>query len=340
MSRAVAAGMLPPALLLFLLFLTVSPLSAQVSFTWDARVATESVFEASSNAEPPGEVDLPGASLGIRDVADLRMALHHGAGRGSVEYTLSGRVLHVPLGGFQPEATDRVLLAYPAESGIRYELPPQRRHGMWFAAELGRVELSEPSGLLFESPHAVETEQLADALLLEFRYPRIYWSAAAGYLGLVDKFASNVRLTDADRDALSDGGRYGGANRGVTVARVESPQLFWDQDLAGVFAGQMAFGDRSNAFDSWYFGPVVQGPIWSAPGAGAFRHKSSAVFAMPVRSGTTQGMALLFDTTLTYTVPVAPLLTADLGARVVSGGDNLAAFPSLTSGGTEELIEI
>jgi hypothetical protein len=339
MSKAVAAGAHPSALFL-LLFLTVAPLSAQVSFTWDAHVATESVFEASSNAEPPGQVDLPGASLDIRDVAELRMALHHGAGRGSMVYSLSGRALHVPLGGFQPEFTDRVILAYPAESGMRYELPPRRRNGMWFAAELGRVELTEPSGILFESPHAVETDQLADALVLEFRYPRMYWSVAAGYLGLVDKFASNVRLTQADHDALSNGARYGGANRGVAVTRVESTSLFWNQDLGGLFVGQVEFGDRSSFFDSWYFGPVVQGPIWSAPGVGTFRHKSSAIFAVPVQSGVAGGTALLFDTSVTYAVPIDAPLIAGIGTRVVSGGNSLAAFPSLTSEGPEELIEI
>lgn len=314
-----------------LVLLLPAPTQAQVSFTWEAGLSSESTILPARDATPEAggaEGGDSGTLVRIVDRGQLALALAHPAGRGRMEYRLSGELYRSPLSPADPNLGDRRLLVYPAESYLRYTLPPDRFSGASFRISLGRIPAIEPSGTLLESIGTIREQQLMDGLALSFRYPGLFWSLAGGYLGLLDKYSSNVILRDRDAAALSDPERYGGASRGLILGTLEAAELFWSQDLAAVFVGQMALGDRNGAFDSWYIGPVLQGPI-AEIGPGRLRHKSSTILALPVLAGETRTPGLRGDVELRYPLPLPVRSEAYLTADFVSGGGGLGAFPRL-----------
>ena len=150
---------------------------AQATFDWNAGLQTIATLT------DPGT----GLEGDWQDALSLGIELAHAAGRGLMTYRLAGQVQYAPqrLAPGAPPLT--AITGYPTESGIGFELPPKGLVGLWFRATLGRVALTDPTGLLLVDPDALVPGQLADGFLVEFRFQNFYAAAGAGYLGLLDK---------------------------------------------------------------------------------------------------------------------------------------------------------
>jgi len=306
---------LPCGLSLLLLSAISVDAQAPLTFGWDASIQTIGAV-ADSGAGP---------SVEMQDALSLGFELSHGAGRGLFSYRLSGEVQYTPqqiAPGDQPLAA---LTGYPGVSGITFELPAQKLIGLWFRAGLGRLALDEPAGLLLNDPAALVPAQLADGLLVEFRYRGFYGSLGAGYLGLLDKRLNRVRFTAQDAGELADSSVYFAPPRGLAVLRLEADELFAGQ-RAGFFGiWQKDFRAALPTFDSWYFETLVEGPI--TPG---FRHESALAAAITVPSGSAPGVGLMIDELVAYRLPVSFLHEAWFSVLWASGpGSTLAGFPAL-----------
>jgi len=301
--------------LLLLLAALHAHAQAPLTFAWDASLQTLGTAADSGD----------GIAVDTQEALSLGLELSHGVGRGLMSYRLSGEVQYTPqriAPGDQPLAA---LTAYPAVSGLVFELPSPQRIGLWFRAGLGRLALDEPAGLLLGDPDALVPAQLVDGVLLEFRFQGLYGSLGAGYLGLLDKRLNRVRVAPQDATELADSTVYFAPPRGLAVLRLEADGLFAGQ-RAGFFGiWQKDFRAAPPTFDSWYFEALVEGPI-----AHGFRHESTLVAAITVPSGSAPGVGLMIDELVAYRLPVSFLHEAWFSVLWASSpGSTLAGFPAL-----------
>jgi hypothetical protein len=292
-------------------------LFAQVPATFDWNAGLRTI----------GMLSDPGTGIegDWQDALSLDVELAHGAGRGLMTYRLAGQLQYTPQ-LIAPDALPiTAITGFPTESGISFELPPKNLIGLWFRATLGRVALSDPSGLLFFDPDSFVPGQLVDGLLVEFRFQGFYAAAGAGYLGFLDKRLNRIRLTPQDENELVSSSFYYAPPRGLAIVRAEVENLFAGQ-RAGFFAvGQKDFRAETPTFDSWYIGAEVSGPI-----ALGFRHESTLITAITVPSASTVGVGVLLDEVLAYRIPVSFLHEAWLSLLWASSDlGSLAAFPAL-----------
>jgi hypothetical protein len=288
---------------------------APVTFDWNAGLQTTGTLS------DPGT----GVAGDWQDSLSLGLELAHGAGRGLMTYRLAGEMQYAPQQIAPGAPPVSALTAYPTESGIGFELPPKRLVGLWFRAVLGRVGLNDPTGLLLYDPDALVPGQLADGLLLEFRFQQFSFAAGAGYLGFLDKRLNRVRFTPEDQGELVDSTVYFAPPRGLAILRLEAADLFAGQHVALFGVGQKDFRPVTPTFDSWYAGAVVAGPI-----ALGFRHRSTLIAGITAASGAQTGVGFLLDEVVAYRIPVAFLHEAwfsALWASTAAGG--LSAFPAL-----------
>jgi hypothetical protein len=311
--------------LVLLLLGAVTFAQAPVTFDWYAGIRTIGTL-----SDPGG-----GVETGAQDALSVGIELAHGAGRALMTYRLAGELQYTPqqIAPGAPPVT--ALTAYPTESGIGFELPPKNLIGLWFRATLGRLPLEDPTGLLLEDPTALVQGQLADGLLLEFRFLGFYASAGAGYLGLLDKRLNRVRLTQQDQDELASPSVYFAPPRGLAVLRLEARDLFAGQRVGLFGIGQKDFRPDPPTFDSWYIGALVSGPI-----ALGFRHETTLVVGITVPSPGETGAGLLLNEVIAYKIPVSCLHEAWLSVLWASSPGGLAGFPALAgppvSGDLEE----
>jgi hypothetical protein len=301
--------------LAFLLIGAFASAQAPVTFDWNAGLQTVGMLSDFG----------AGTEGNFQDALSVTLELAQGAGRGLMSYRLGGEVQYTPqlIAPGAPPAT--ALTAYPTESGITFELPPRGLTGLWFRAALGRLELSDPTGILLYDPDALVAGQLADGFLVELRYQRFFVAAGAGYLGLLDKRLNRVRFTPSDDAELADPSVYFAPQRGLAILRLEAADLVAGQQVGLFGVGQKDFRPAPPTFDSWYIGAVARGPI-----ALGFRHETALIGAISVPSGAETGFGLLLDTMVAYRIPVSFLNEAWLSVLWASSpGSTLAGFPAL-----------
>ena len=288
---------------------------APTTFAWGGSLSAEGQL-----------VDLgAGPVLDTQDVLGLGISVAHGLGPGVMTYQLNGGVGWLPQQVAAGQSRLAGLAAYPAETGLAWELIPRRVQDVWMKASLGRLDLPEPTGLLLYDPTALHPVQMADGLLLELRYLGFYVSAGAGYLGLLEERVNRIRFTPQDTAELSDPFHYFAPPRGLGVLRLEADRLLFAQSLGLFGIGQLDFRGAGQTFDSWYVGTIVSGPI-----AAGFRHETSVIVAIAQPSGGSTGVGLLLSVTGAYKVPVSFLHETWLSVLWASGaGGGLAAFPQL-----------
>lgn len=282
---------------------------------------TQSWFSLNWSSEAQsriGWIDRAGA-LEVESAEQLEFAAGaaHPAAGVLLHYGLGVGLVHSPQGldrGRYTFGGDEFAL-YPALLSVGIEAPPARFRGLWFAASLGRLVLNEPSGLLLADGHPV------DGGLIEFRFPRLYWSLGAGYLGLLDKRVNQIRLSAEDQAELTDPVRYGAPERVLITAGVEAASPLLGQDAAFLLIGQI---DAAAApVNTLYAGVVATGPI-------AERLAHSSVFVLGLAGNTEPAVSVAGSHEVAYVPPVSLALSARLGVRYASGG-SLGTFPDLAS---------
>ena len=266
-----------------------------------------------------------GPVLDTQDILGLGISVAHGLGPGVMTYQLGAAAGWLPQSVAAGQSRLAGLSAYPAETGLSFELIPLRAKDIWMKASLGRLDLPEPTGLLLYDPTALHPAQMADGLLLELRYLGFYVSAGAGYLGLLEERLNRVRFTPQDTAELSDPFHYFAPPRGLGVLRLEADRLLFAQSMGLFGIGQLDFRTAGQTFDSWYVGTTVSGPI-----AAGFRQETSLVVAFAEPSAGSPGVGMLLSVTGAYRIPVSFLHETWLSVLWASGASGgLAAFPQL-----------
>ena len=313
-----AVGRLPVrsvALLLFLLGAGAACFADSApTVQWDGTLAT--VGQLTNYGVGP--------VVDTQDLLGLSFSLAHGLGPGIMTYRLGGAAAWLPQRVSAGQPLIDGLSAYPQETGVSYEIVPRRLLDLWFRATLGRCALQEPTGLLLYDPTAIHPAQLVDGVLLEFRYLGFYWSAGAGYLGLLEERLNRIRFTAQDQSEFADPSHYFAPPRGLAVVRAEAENLVAGQRVGLFGIGQMDFRDQPSTFNSWYAGAVAGGRV-----ASGFRQETSLVMAVAQPSDSASSVGFLASSLLAYRLP-SVFHEAWLSVLWASGpGGGLSAFPQL-----------
>lgn len=214
------------------------------------------------------------------------------------------------------------LTAYPGPTGVSIDLLPATWNGPRFGATLGRVEMRDPTGFVLS--------HLADGLTLALRWPRVYVGAEFGYIGLLDKYANNIRFSDSDIAELFDPSHYFAPPRALGVLRVDYND-FYRQDISAFGVTQIDLRSDGEPRSSWYGGLVGNGWI---PGEASHTTFLIVGGTWPnVEVGIMGGTEVIvsFDT-------VAPTEVAMELTYASGHGANLSPFPALDSPLAGEVI--
>jgi hypothetical protein len=244
----------------------------------------------------------------------------------ALRYRLSGGVGYSPQTGRISLDEGREVVVYPGPLGVEALWAPEGRGGRWVSGRLGRLEVTDGTGLLFENPRSLYPTQLLDGAGTAIRYPGWFGSLEVGYLGLLDKDLNRIRLSSEDVVDAADGDVYFGPKRLLGVINLQATSLFWGQDGGLIAVVQEDLGGSSERVSSYYLGPVARGPL-----IGDFSHAGGVVFAYTrATEADTSGVSLLTFWDLSYRVPIEQLNEAWLALRYASSdGDSLVRFPTL-----------
>lgn len=244
----------------------------------------------------------------------------------ALRYRLSGGVAYSPQTGRITLEEGRELIAYPGPLGVEALWAPEGRGGRWISGRLGRLEVTDGTGILFENPRSLYPTQLLDGAGASVRYPGWFGSLEVGYLGLLDKDLNRIRLSPEDFTDAADGGTYFGPKRLLVVLNLQAGSLFWGQDGGLIAIAQEDLGASSPSVSSYYLGPVIRGPL-----IGDFSHAGGLVGAYTRASESDDaGVSLLAFWDLSYAVPIEQLHEAWLALRYASSdGNSLVRFPTL-----------
>ncbi|HET6451107.1 MAG TPA: hypothetical protein VFI08_07330 [Spirochaetia bacterium] len=286
-----------------------------VLFDWDAGLGSRGDFSDHGD----------GPVFDSRDSLSLAAGVSHGMGPGEMTYSVAGQLAYMPQDLAAGDPRTNEVLAYPSAVSVAWEMQPPGLRDPWMHAALGRMDAREPTGLLLEDPLAVHPAQLLDGALVEVRYLGFYFSAQAGYLGLLDKRVNRVRFTDADARELSDGPHYFAPPRGLAILRTEADHLLAGQSLGLFGIWQKDFRAETPRLDTWYAGLVVNGQILSW-----LRQATDVVVGISVPSAGSTGAGLLVSSLVAMKLPGDLLHEAWLSGLWASGrGGGLSEFPAL-----------
>ncbi len=264
--------------------------------------------------------------LSSLDALFFVLSMAHSTDGPTIRYRISGGIGYAPqLGRISVDEGDRELIAFSGPTTVTVRWNPGTREGRWIAARLGRLELDDPSGLLFTDPRALYPTQLVDGLGLEIRDRRWFLGIDVGYTGLLDKDVNRVQLSTEDLDDAVDEDVFFGPQRILGTINAQAESLFWLQD--GGLTAAVVQDVRGNDEDvsAYYFGPIVSGPLGTE-----FSHAQGLIasFTNSTTDDTT-GVGLLYFLDLNYAVPIAQLNDAWLAIRYASSdGDSLVQFPN------------
>ncbi len=298
--------------------LLVQPVNAQSWFSFDWNVEIESAL---SGEDQSGAVEVRSD-----DAAVLRLSVEHSAGRGGLAYALAAAAYYSPQGlnlGTSAFGGNEVV-AGPVDLTVELDLPPRRYRGLHFSVAGGRLAFAEPSGLLLYNPEALVPAQRADGVRADFRYPRVYWSVGAGYLGLLDKRINRIRMSPPDGDDLLDPAVYTAPPRVLVVGVVEASSLFRRQDAGFTATAQFDARGGAEPVHTVYIGPTVGGPVIDG-----LRQRSSLILAVTPGADSGSAIALAGSHLLRYRIPVVIPANAWLRLEYTSGGSVIGAFPAL-----------
>jgi hypothetical protein len=293
------------------------------------------VFEWEAALESTGTLIDHGVGpvMDSQDFLSASISLSHGLGPGTMTYTAGAGLLYIPQRLVPGEARIDSFLLYPSAASIAWDLEPTRLVDPWVHVVLGRVEATEPSGLLLENPYA--PAQLLDGLSFELRWKNLYAGLEAGYLGLLDKRVNRIIFTVQDALDLADTSHYGAPPRGLAILRLEADDLLAGQSVGLFGIWQKDFRQDTPQFDSWYIGTRVNGPIVPllrqasalVVGIGVSSVESGGVGFLP---GISPGVGLLASSQVAYKLPGTLLHEAWFSVLWASGpSGGLQAFPAL-----------
>ena len=312
------AGRSPRTILLpalMLLFLPVEPVFGQwLGLDWG--VETRHDYELVETDDAP--------ELRSLDTLFLRLTGAQATEGPTPRYHLSRDVGYSLQLGRVSLDEGRELIAYPGPLGVEARWEPHGRGGRWISARMGRLEITDTTGLLFVDSRALYPRQLVDGAGVGLRYPDWFATLEAGYTGLLDKDLNRLRLSAEDALEASDDGTYFGPPRVLAVANLQGDSLFWNQDAGLVTIVQEDLRGSEGDLSSYYLGPLVRGPL-----AGGFSHSQGLVAAYANSADSEEsGVGLLYFLDLDYQVPLEQLDVAWFALRYASsGGSALVPFP-------------
>ncbi|MFP4431967.1 MAG: hypothetical protein ACOCW6_06345 [Spirochaetota bacterium] len=244
----------------------------------------------------------------------------------ALRYHLSGGIGYSPQTGRISLDEGREVVVYPGPLGVEALWDPEGRGGRWISGRLGRIEVTDGTGILFENPRGLYPTQLLDGAGAAVRYPGWFGSLEVGYLGLLDKDLNHIRLSPEDVVDAADGDTYFGPKRLLSVLNLQAGSLLWRQDGGLIAVLQEDLGGSSQDVSSYYLGPVVRGPLTAG-----FSHVGGVVVAYTRASqDDDSGVSLLAFWDLNYTVPIEQLNEAWIAVRYGSSdGSSLVRFPTL-----------
>lgn len=271
-----------------------------------------------------------GAALASVDSLRLFGEVYQRAGRLNLTYRIGGGFTYSAQQDNAFTDTGRETIVYAGRSGFELLRVPEIADRAWLGAEIGRIALSDPFGVLFADPQAREPQQLADGLALNLRRRRLFTSLSAGYLGWLDKSVNRVRMTVSEQIDLREEGSWLAQPRGVAVARVEVDDLWGRQDAGLLLVAQQDFDDNDDPFDvplsSYYSGLFVRGPFL----AQGLDHETMSILAYSATDDTElAGVSLLIRNQFTYALPPVWIDGVRFAFEFASGGESLAPFPAL-----------
>ena len=239
-------------------------------------------------------------------------------GRTTLFYDVSVSAARSPIGYWPGIA----MTGYPGPTGISLDVAPAAWDGPRFGVTVGRIAMRDPTGYVLS--------HLADGLTLALRWPRFYAGAGFGYLGLLDKYANNIRFSDGDIAELFDSSRYAAPPRAVGTLRLDYQDLA-RQDLSLFGVTQFDFRTDGAQRNSWYGGLDVAGWI-----LGDARHTTFVVVGgtwPDVEVGMMGGTEVVVPFDIGVPLEVETELTYASGQ-----GTNLSPFPALDSPLAGEVI--
>ena len=267
-----------------------------------------------------------GASIAAVDSFRLFGEIYQRTDRFNLTYRLGGGLGY----SAQPDSvfTDagRKLVGYPGRSGFELLRVPRTLDRAWLGAEVGRIVLSDPFGILFFDSEAREPQQLADGLTFHLRRQHLFLSFSAGYLGWLDKSVNRVRMTSSERTDISESGDPLARSRGIAVGRVEVDDLVRRQDAGLVLVAQQDFGDRGDSLSSYYAGLFAQGPFLLQD----LHHRTVTIVTYSVSDAPSlAGVSLLARSRFAYALSPWWVSSARFALTFAGGGKILAPFPAL-----------
>jgi hypothetical protein len=293
-------------------------LGAQIPFglSWSADVATEGRLSFLER----------GASIYLFERGEARVEATHGAGRARLTYRLGAGAAHAVQGVRFGSGVQQELIAYPTALAVVVDVPAAHLDAPAFVGSLGRQPFAEPSGFLLSADSALLPRQTVDGIAAGLRWRQAYLGVQVGYIGLMDKRVSLIRLTEEERDALSDPSVYGAPERGLALVRAEFAELFAEQDLAAGLVGQYDFSGVGNPLHTLTIGPTLRGPI-----VVGLTHRTSFLLGLSSTGPTEPKASLFASSALSYPLPINVPVDLNLSLLYASGPtETTAAFPMLS----------
>ncbi len=182
-----------------------------------------------------------------------------------------------------------------------------------FRVSLGRIPLTEPSGLVLRQP--------GDGLSIGASVPAFKAELTAAYLGFLLKNTNNVLLSASDVTALNDPNVVLAPSRAVGLLALTFPELVLRTDL-GLWGMYLLGMGGSLPAGRWYAGLSEQGPIW-----GPLSQRSDLVTGAELAAQ----LSLLARIVLRAEFPRVATSRAELELLYASGDTpSLSAFMPLT----------
>jgi hypothetical protein len=246
------------------------------------------------------------------------ISIRQPVGRATLFYDASVVAGHSPI-GYWPRTTATV---YPGPTGISVDVKPATWDGARFGATLGRFRMLDPTGFVLS--------HLADGLSLGLRWPRLYAGAGFGYIGLLDKYANNIRFSDDDIAELFEPSHYPAPPRAAGTLQIDYKDLA-RQDISVFGVTQIDFRTDGDQRSSWYGGLAGSGWI---PGDG-----THTTFLVIGGTWPDVEVGMMGGTDVVVPFDIGVPLEVETELTYASGqGANLSPFPALDSPPAGEVI--
>ncbi|TVR31951.1 MAG: hypothetical protein EA404_08790 [Spirochaetaceae bacterium] len=292
-----------------LMLMQAAPGHAQfVGYDWALGLRHQSARVGDGEGGEFSSVDSLGASVEFyHQIGDTVLTYRGAVG---AAYSAQRGIAFAPL----PED----LIVYPGLTGVGVLRKPPIRAGAWLEAELGRLALDEPSGLLFSDTISIEPVQLADGMRVAWRWPGSDVAVTVAYLGLLDAAIDRISA-HPDPDQLPN------SANAIALVTLGARELVAQQDGSLVLLARYDFAREMEREGSYFLGVVATGPIMHR-----VDQQTALIGALSTSDNPRlDGVSLLLSAQATYRPDTVWIGSLWSQLRYASGGANLARFPEL-----------